>query len=628
MDKEKIGDFVDAWAKTIGLKENRYITLIKSDILKRCNMYRDVTSTMSIDKDYNESYLIKPQNGEYSLEDFFLNRLMLGMRVAEFSDALEGNAGEYVAQDKTFCVDVNLINRKVNEKAQRHPGLAGKNIQIIKKTIEHELGHCFKSSFTDGYKAVPGMGREQDEIYEKLINELRTIKDGKYADQIKTIQELNHGVSSSIKTGVHDAKTNYKNDSRIQYIDELLNESEALELTASNDVHERWALQTNEGCNSSTGNYVNVYNYLSAYSTFTGYGPILKSLLGKGNVFYGEYISSAEMFKQFDKEYANIVPEVWGQELKGIEPTKCIFIDFEDLVLRKMMNEEIMLKLDEFFAKCYRQKVDKMRLANGGELTTEQQEVIKTEITEFQARLTTNNDPQKKASLEHNIVFQDILDRLQDKAIVKQVQIIPRSKQNFINDLINSYDSTEKDFQREVRVNNRKVDIDRVKRIVDLYDAGTNENGIVDRTQLTDLQGKWKGIPGEQGFKIVYSIKEVSSLVRLFKAAQELSNNSSLNPEGKDYFSVFASIPDINEMLLSLKKDAINDKDSYAFELLGKVLEKKKTQNDIKLNNVQKKVAGVRMPEIDEQAKSLISIRETELEKDPLNPNMDSQEGR
>lgn len=49
MDKEKIGDFVDAWANTIGLKENRYITLIKSDILKRCNMYRDVTSTVSID---------------------------------------------------------------------------------------------------------------------------------------------------------------------------------------------------------------------------------------------------------------------------------------------------------------------------------------------------------------------------------------------------------------------------------------------------------------------------------------------------------------------------------------------------------------------------------------------------
>lgn len=430
MNKEKISDFVDIWAQAVGLTETRYINVIKSDIAKRCAMYEKHFPSISTKDDDCGAYIIKPVNGKYSLEDFFLNRLMLGLREVSFSEALEGNGGEYTANYKSLNVNAGLLNSKINEKATRHVGLRGKNVQIIKKTIEHELGHCLKSSFTNGYKAPLGTGREQDVTYENLINTLLSYKNGKYASRIKTIQELDsQGQSDTIKTGVHDAKVNYNNDFRIQWIDELLNETEALELTNSNEPHEKWELQDERGRNSATGNYVNVYNYISGYSTFTGYGSILKSLLGKRDSFYAEYISSVDIFKQFDQEYADIVQDVWGLDPQRYPPMKCIFMDFNDLVNSKYFDENIMLKLDEFFARCYERKVEKAITRSSGNLSPELIELISKKIETFQSRLTTNDDPNKRDALAHNVIFNNIRTRINELSIQNsQPEIIADDK--------------------------------------------------------------------------------------------------------------------------------------------------------------------------------------------------------
>ena len=123
MNKEKISDFVDVWAQTVGLTENRYINVIKSDIAKRCSMYEMQIPSISITDDECKAYIIKPVNGQYSIEDFFLNRLMLGLREIDFSGALEGNGGEYIAQTKSLNVNVGLLDSKITEKSARHPGL-------------------------------------------------------------------------------------------------------------------------------------------------------------------------------------------------------------------------------------------------------------------------------------------------------------------------------------------------------------------------------------------------------------------------------------------------------------------------------------------------------------------------
>lgn len=72
----------------------------------------------------------------------------------------------------------------------------------------------------------------------KLINALSKFENGKYASQIKSLKDFDLEEYSSVKTGVRDSRVTYDYDARFGWIDELLNETEALELTNSNDIHD------------------------------------------------------------------------------------------------------------------------------------------------------------------------------------------------------------------------------------------------------------------------------------------------------------------------------------------------------------------------------------------------------
>lgn len=582
MNKSKINDFINVWAEVVGLtgEENKkYRNFIKTDIARRCEMYEQTIPTISTKDDSCNAYIIKPVNGQYSFEDFLLNRLMLGLREVSFRGALEGNGGEYVAHDKSLNINEGELDSLAKEKATRHKGLQGKNVQIIQKTIEHELGHCYKSLFTNGFKAPLGKGREQDEMYKKLIVALSKFESGKYASQIKSLKDFDlESDSDVIKTGVGDSRASYSGDSRFTWIDEVLNETEALELTNSNDVHEIWHLQDENGRDSSSGNYVNVYNYLSGYRPFTGYGPILKSLLGKENTFRAEYISSVDIFKQFDQEYADIVQDVWGLDPQKYPPMKCIFMDFDDIRSRKHFDENIMLKLDEFFAKCYERKVEKIMAQ--GNLSPELRESTLKEIETFQSRLTTNDDPNKRDALAHNVIFNNIITRINEISIQNsQPDIIVDNKSQqqgvaqqdnqqsgktdspkmkFVKGFIQAYDDTEEEYQYEKRANDDLMDIKRLQEIIET-------NGM-NRMLTVDLDGKWIGRPGDEDFKVQYSQKQVSAMARLLKVAQLLTESKKLNPDGRNYLEEFTNIPDI-EYKLKQMKDDFKDENSYMYDL-------------------------------------------------------------
>lgn len=584
MNKSKINDFINVWAEVVGLtgEENKkYRNFIKTDIARRCAMYEQAIPTISTKDDSCNAYIIKPVNGQYSFEDFLLNRLMIGLRDVSFIGALEGNGGEYIAADKTLNVNTGTIDSLARDKAKRHTGLQGKNVQIVQKTIEHELGHCYKSLFNNGFKAPLGNGREQDEMYKKLIAALSKFENGKYASQIKSLEDFDlEEYSSVIKTGVSDSKVTYDYDARFGWIDELLNETEALELTNSNDIHDTWPLQDDNGRDSVSGNYVNVYNYLSGYRSFTGYGPILKSLLGKENTFRAEYISSVDVFKQFDQEYADIVQDVWGLDPKKYPPMKCIFIDFDDLLNNKPFDENIMLKLDEFFAKCYERKVEKVMTQGNGNLSPDLREQTLREIETFQARLTTNDDPNKRDALAHNVIFNNLKTRINELSIQNSQPKITEDdksqkqeeaqqdnyqsgrtdspKMKFVKGFIQAYDDTEEEYQYEKRANDDVMDIKRLQEIIET-------NGM-NRMITVDLDGKWIGRLGDEDFKVQYSQKQVSAMARLLKVAQLLTESRKLNPEGRNYLEEFTNIPDIEYKLKQMKAD-FKDENSYMYDL-------------------------------------------------------------
>lgn len=584
MNKGKINDFINVWAEVVGLtgEENKkYRNFIKTDIARRCAMYEQAIPTISTKDDSCNAYIIKPVNGQYSFEDFLLNRLMLGLRDVSFIGALEGNGGEYIAADKTLNVNTETIDSLARDKAKRHTGLQGKNVQIVQKTIEHELGHCYKSLFNDGFKAPLGNGREQDEMYKKLIDALSKFENGKYASQIKSLKDFDlEEYSSVIKTGVSDSKVTYDYDARFGWIDELLNETEALELTNSNDIHDTWPLQDENGRDLVSGNYVNVYNYLSGYRSFTGYGPILKSLLGKENTFRAEYISSVDVFKQFDQEYADIVQDVWGLDPQKYPPMKCIFMDFDDLLNNKPFDENIMLKLDEFFAKCYERKVEKVMAQGNGNLSPELREQTLREIETFQSRLTTNDDPNKRDALAHNVIFNNLKTRINELSIQNSQPKITEDdksqqqeeaqqdnyqsgrtnspKMKFVKGFIQAYDDTEEEYQYEKRANDDIMDIKRLQEIIET-------NGM-NRMLTVDLDGKWIGRLGDEDFKVQYSQKQVSAMARLLKVAQLLTESRKLNPDGRNYLEEFTNIPDIEYKLKQMKAD-FKDENSYMYDL-------------------------------------------------------------
>lgn len=583
MDRIKINDFVDVWADVIGLTNERYISLIKNDIINRCLKYEGKISEIKIEDDYSEMYIIKPVNNAYSLEDFFLNRLMLGLRDIDFGPSLDHTVGEYIAFQKSLCVDVEKLNNHINEKALRHSNLKGKNGQIIQKTLEHEIGHCLKTRFNNGFMAPHGFGREQDVKYENLIKNLHAYQDGKYSDVIKNISDIkNDEYSNNIKTGINSSDVSYYGY-RLSSVDELLNEQEALELTNSNDVQEIWPLQDENGRNSKTGNYIKVRNYLSGYSTFTSYGSILKAIIGEEDTFFAEYISPKSIFDKFDSEYADIVSEVWKLDINKYKPMLCLQIDFDELLYKKFFDEQIILKLDEFVAKCYEKKINKIL---NGKLSIDAQAYhqIINEISVFKEEMTTNDDVTKLKHLEHICAFDRIEKKIKklysnvgeknEKLDVSDMKVNDniyekQSKLNnevgdisgkviFSNALIEKYDLLENDYQFKKRIASEESDMARVVQIINTQ--GLNKMLISDLIDTRILKDD------DEDDKVQYTQKQIFALVRLLKASKELDNNLNNSQEKNSFYYKLIDVPQINFMLKQLYEDRNNEK-SYIHEM-------------------------------------------------------------
>lgn len=207
----------------------------------------------------------------------------------------------------------------------------------------------------------------------------------------------------------------------------------------------------------------------------------------------------------------------------------------------------------------------------------------------------------------------------------KEVEEFSSKKMSFVNNLITLYDSTEKDFQFEIRNENEALDIKRVKAFI--------ESDGVNKLLIQDLNGN--PVVNNDGTKRVdYSQKQVSALVRLLKAAVLLKVDRGINPEGIDYLQKFVDSPEINEMLISLNNDKSNeltfmgrmqneyeDNEKNNFHPNHPLTdgEKKAGLMDgqrFKISSVVKKIQGIRMSEVDRETKDLISVKQQEMSQD------------
>ena len=150
---------------------------------------------------------------------------------------------------------------------------------------------------------------------------------------------------------------------------------------------------------------------------------------------------------------------------------------------------------------------------------------------------------------------------------------ISNSKEKFIEEFINAYDTTETEYQYNGRSQWEQSNVNRVQKII-------NENGMNSIT-ITDLEGKWIGFPEDANFKIEYSQKQVSAMVQLLKAAELLTHNKNLNPEGIDYLKKFSNVPIIDQKLQEMRKD-LKDESTYMYRL------KQESKENIASGNIPK----------------------------------------
>lgn len=75
MPIEKINCFLNCFFDSLGISDEEFKTYIRNGIIDRYNKYISSFPIIQADNNTDKNFIIKSNNGYYSLEDFLLNRL-------------------------------------------------------------------------------------------------------------------------------------------------------------------------------------------------------------------------------------------------------------------------------------------------------------------------------------------------------------------------------------------------------------------------------------------------------------------------------------------------------------------------------------------------------------------------
>ncbi len=421
MPYEKINAFLECYFSTLEITDEDEKNTIREAIIKRYNKYNDSFPYISEKEDPFKNYVIKSKNGYYSLEDFLLNRLFQSIRYIDKDE----EESCYTEKSRSIKIALTAIDEKARVILKDWDDDQIKEFFIkltLKTVLDHEIGHALKTQFGGGYKIREDsskrfidilyseitkiLGEEKgqeaiakldfskmltdDERFKRLLNNLKE-QAGNYSTAIISEDELIDDYSYSNGSGIK--KDYYLQDDYITLIDELLQETESMEMIDLYKIPQSKMIIGNKG------NYINVYFLLSDYKFMHGYGKILESLLGNKDTFQATYLNPCEVLERFDREYKDISFEVFANTSSPITN-----IGETLATLKNNKDESSFLLLDLFFAKCYKKMIMK-RINENSNLDIDS---IINEIESFQIRLTTNDNEEIKNNLPHNIVFNEL----------------------------------------------------------------------------------------------------------------------------------------------------------------------------------------------------------------------------
>jgi len=575
IDIEKINDFIDIYSNTLDLSEE-HSNILRELIPSLVEKYKDISPNITTQQDDYDKYVIKPKNGEYSMEDFFLNRLMRNVWGVE-STLTASSKGNYDSTTKKIEFNEEKIKRqlsKVLDTSRKDFDELDSNAR--KKVKMHEFEHSLQTRFDKG---VPNYFLKAH--YSKLIEQIKSFKGGKYANEIISIEEIEklnspQKAENCLTSGIH-CTSEYKPKHGDTYRDlingednlnEIFNETEALEMAKCEKMQTARLYED--------GSYYPIRNEESSNSDITNYGNLLKTLIGEKETFIGMYFEPDRMFKIFNERYDDIFQKDFGNH-------KSAWANVVEQInqIKATNRQENHLKLQTTLAKCLEKRIDKT-------IDEKDAKALAKDVMSFRENCIWSKDKNVRDNLEHCQILGSLKERIEEKAkqenkigeqhkekdeTIKDdkkelpVQEKKNGRVSFEQGLMTAYERTETEYQYEQRKNDEHFDMERVQKIIDT--KGRN------RMLTDDLDGKWIGTPDDEDFKIEYSQKQVSAMARLLKAADLLTKNKQLNPKGRNYLEEFSKIPNIDNILKEMEK-GVNDKDSYIYQIRQEAIENAK----------------------------------------------------
>ena len=420
MNKERINDFIECYSRGIGLS-NEYKDILKELIPKLINKYSKVASEISVDTDAYDKYIIKPVNGKYSIEDFFLNRLMASvLEVQQSNDSKDQMKGGFWDETHKITLNDSAINRQLDGMLPDDMENKSEVRNIArKKVIMHEFEHAMQTQ----YKKDSPVDLLTKSNLENVIKEISAIKGGKYTKQINSFQELMSRPQKYIgKTVIHNGLKNQSYSSEIsRNTNEIFNETESLEMADAKVQTRRYF---------SDGSYLQIRNNESSNYKTTNYGELVKILLGEKTTFMGMYLDPDKMFQTFNNRYNDIFQEAFQNDKSAWEN----FMEQINVIKSKSFEDgkDDHLMLQEVLAKCFERKIEN---------TLEKDDIdkLKRQFRCFKDNCIWSDDKKVRNNLKHFQILKSIKEKIEtkekskDEQNVSQAEVQASNKEKFIH---------------------------------------------------------------------------------------------------------------------------------------------------------------------------------------------------
>lgn len=272
-------------------------------------------------------------------------------------------------------------------------------------------------------------------------------------------------------------------------------------------------------------------------------------------------INGAEI--SFNKIFLDKVTDYIVQEKKSKEDSMQIRNELKDNISKGLKK---LWEIKEKKSNLYTSNYDSIFQIGDVEIDTyDMDKIIKKILPEIR-QIDTNFD--KKVEINMNLKLENVgidpnLFCFEKKSIEKAKQLKTSEKEknteddkaketnkniakknnkiDWIKDFINDYDATEKEYQYETRFAKEDFNMKSVLTSIDNnFYAGNMSENINPKLVKNEIS---------EDFTYEYSQKQVSAMVRLLKAADNLTIDG-----GRNYLEEFSNIPQIDTILLQMKK--------------------------------------------------------------------------